>query len=104
MKYTRYDIKKNNNDNLFIIAVFIFILILAFFVGTVISDVFIKKRVSTQPTKNDNTSNILKKNDKNNSTNFIVIQGGVYQKREISGCCKSYFKSIWQLFYCSGKW
>nr|WP_307905781.1 hypothetical protein [Clostridium botulinum] len=68
MKYTRYDLKKNNrkNNGLFFIVLICVILILAFLSGTMISNLFIKK-----PKQNDD---IGKKAVQNITEKIIVTK------------------------------
>ncbi|NEZ49714.1 SPOR domain-containing protein [Clostridium botulinum] len=88
MKYTRYNLKKNNKKNnsiVFIISICV-VLILAFVSGTMISNLFIKKskgngklqqRYSKQNIENNKKAS---KGDKSITEidNFIILQCGVF--------------------------
>lgn len=89
MKYTRYDLKRDNGNKAFIAVIFL-ILVLAFLFGTVIFKLFIKSPISSD-IRIDSVSN--RSNQKadtkssvnlNNSkiTKFVAIQGGIYQSKE----------------------
>jgi hypothetical protein len=89
LKYTRYDLKRDNDNKAFIAVIFL-ILVFAFLFGTVIFKLFIKSPISSN-IKIDSVSN--RSNQKtdtkssvnlNNSkiTKFVAIQGGIYQSKE----------------------
>lgn len=89
MKYTRYDLKRDNGNKAFI-AVILLILVLAFIFGTIIFKLFIKSPINSS-IKNDSISNTSNQkadtkssNTSNNSkvTKFVVVQGGIYQSKE----------------------
>ncbi|AYF53299.1 SPOR domain-containing protein [Clostridium botulinum] len=102
MKYTRYDLKKNNrkNNGIFFIVLICVILILAFLSGTMISNLFIKK-----PKQNDDfgkkaVQNITEKNNNKNKdksvreiNDFIIIQCGVFANAENANILKEKLKS-----------
>lgn len=82
MKYTRYDLKRKKSDNRVLAIVLISILLLAFFIGTILSKIIMK---------NEAVKNILPKpssdvgvvNSKDNiPSKFIVVQGGKFAKPE----------------------
>jgi hypothetical protein len=82
MKYTRYDFKRKKSDNTVLAVVLAIVLLLAFFIGTVLSNIIIKKEVfkNILPQSNSDAKVI---NSSNNKTNkFIVIQGGKFMKVE----------------------
>lgn len=89
MKYTRYDLKRDNDNKAFI-AVILLILVLAFIFGTAIFKLFIKSPISSD-IKTDSVSNRSNQKTDNNSsgklnnskiTKFVVVQGGIYQSKE----------------------
>ncbi|MCY6957787.1 SPOR domain-containing protein [Clostridium brassicae] len=94
MKYTRYDMKRKNNNLVFFIVIIAGILIFAFIAGTIISNFFIKdKNNSIKPSENSpkkNTEIIKKetnKNEKNqenveNITEYSAIQCGVFSNKD----------------------
>lgn len=89
MKYTRYDLKRDNDNKAFIAIIFL-ILVSAFLFGTVIFKLFIKNPISSN-IKTDSVSNTSNQKadtkssgNLNNSkiTKFVAIQGGIYQSKE----------------------
>ncbi len=91
MKYTRYDLKKKNDNKTFIILV-VLILVLAFLFGTIIFKIFTGnftsgKGLKSETTTGKNSTNEKTENSKAGKSNndifkFIVIQGGIYQNKE----------------------
>lgn len=84
MKYTRYDVKRRKNENVLFAAVFIVILILAFLIASVIANFTLKNTLGdTTPemnlSKQNSVSDTAGKNSKNQ---FVIIQGGVFTKKE----------------------
>jgi hypothetical protein len=91
MRYTRYDLKRRKNSNVFFIALVIGILALAFISGSIISNMFIKdidyKSENTTPNKVDN-KNVVEKNKNTTEENlksentFVAIQCGVFINKD----------------------
>ena len=88
MKYTRYDLKRKNSDGIMFVAVFVGILVLAFFIGSIVSQIVYKNNKSVskdyiapenkqQPAVNTGT------------VNFIAIQGGIYNVKETADATKN---------------
>ena len=70
MRYTRYDLKKKNKKNHhYISIIFIFILVMAVIMGTIVS----KFTINTTPQKTEANSN-----SSNKPIKFVAIQGGMY--------------------------
>lgn len=89
MKYTRYDLKRGKDNKALFTGIFL-ILVLAFFLGTIIFRIFIKNPITSNANTN-NAAQISDSKDKNkpsNSTannqviNFIAVQGGIYKSKE----------------------
>jgi len=82
MKYTRYDFKRKKSENKVIIVVLLSILLIAFFLGTFISNIIMKKTAiqTILPDPNSKTAPVNSKENK--SCKFIVIQGGKFAKIE----------------------
>lgn len=90
MRYTRYDIKKKKNDNFTFMFIIIIILVLAFVIGTILFQAFVKNNINIEALNNKNisdnvstTNNVnVANNDENGSVKFIAIQGGVYEAKQ----------------------
>ncbi|KGM93600.1 hypothetical protein ADU90_10165 [Clostridium botulinum] len=103
MKYTRYDLKKNNrkNNGLFFIVLICVILILAFLSGTMISNLFIKKPKQNDDIGKKAVQNITEKNNSNKNKDknvrkiddFVIIQCGVFANAENANVLKEKLKS-----------
>lgn len=82
MKYTRYDLKKRNNNRLFFIVAICGILVLAFVSGTMISNLVIKNGDEGKAVSKNKPNNIAKSvsNEKNSREidSFAIIQCGVF--------------------------
>lgn len=91
MRYTRYDIKKRNKSNFTFFLIITLVLVLAFILGTVIFNLVSPSNIKKGNTiTKDNTNIVRSKDNKNNSSNYIVIQRGVYAKKEnVSGVLNS---------------
>lgn len=89
MKYTRYDLRKENSNKAFIVVILI-ILVIAFILGTVIFKLLIRAPIDSS--KADTGANIVNSKDNTKSVNniakeskitkFIIVQGGMYQSKE----------------------
>ncbi|CAB1239942.1 SPOR domain-containing protein [Clostridium sp. MT-14] len=84
MKYTRYDLKKDNSTKTFVIFIFI-ILLSAFILGTFIFQIIVKNPVnlgytntSQNKTESEYESNSVLKNE---DVKFVAVQGGIYKDR-----------------------
>ncbi len=83
MRYTRYDIKKRNKSNFTFFLIITLVLVLAFILGTVIFNLVSPSNIKKGSTiTKDNTNVVKSKDNKNNSSNYIVIQRGIYAKKE----------------------
>ena len=71
MRYTRYDLKKKNKKNHhYVSIIFIFILIMAVIMGTIVSKFTINTTTPQKTEANTNSSN--------KPIKFVAIQGGLY--------------------------
>jgi hypothetical protein len=89
LKYTRYDLKRGKDNRTFI-TIILFILILAFVLGTIIFRLFIKNPIGSN-VDSGNVTQISDNKDKNKPSNsttnsqairFIAVQGGIYKSKE----------------------
>ena len=84
MKYTRYDIRKRNNNTAGLIIIIIMVLILAYIIGSVISNLFLKNGKSVMfkhetPKTQDKEVTVSKKGSSTSSeVIFTVLQGGIF--------------------------
>jgi hypothetical protein len=89
MRYTRYDLKRNEGNKTFIVIMCL-ILVLAFLLGTVIFKILISSHIgvntktsSVNNSSNNNSGTIVSKTDNGNKVvKFVVIQGGVYKDKQ----------------------
>lgn len=91
MRYTRYDIKKRNKSNFTFFLIITLVLVLAFILGTVIFNLVSPSNIKKGNTiTKDNTNVVKSKDNKSNSSNYIIIQRGIYAKKEnVSGVLNS---------------
>lgn len=82
MKYTRYDLRRKKSENTLIILVFLSVLLVAFLLGTFISNLFMKKASVANITPPASSDVGTVNTGKNKSSKFIVIQGGKFAKIE----------------------
>ncbi|KEH91447.1 SPOR domain-containing protein [Clostridium botulinum] len=110
MKYTRYDLKKNNKKNnsiVFVVSICV-VLIVAFVSGTMISNVFIKKSKSTATSEQKHSKQTEQNKKKTNKVdkgiteidNFTIIQCGVFSKVENADVLKDEIKHFGNPFIC----
>lgn len=82
MKYTRYDFKRKKSENTGAIVILLSVLLLAFFIGTLLSKAIMKTEVTVNTfpkPKSDIGTEITKPYE---TSKFIVIQGGKFVKTE----------------------
>ncbi|EDU35839.1 hypothetical protein B2H94_13640 [Clostridium sporogenes] len=91
MRYTRYDIRKRNKSNFTFFLIITLVLVLAFILGTVIFNLVSPSNIKKGNTiTKDNTNVVKSKDNKSNSSNYIIIQRGIYAKKEnVSGVLNS---------------
>lgn len=91
MRYTRYDIRKRNKSNFTFFLIITLVLVLAFILGTVIFNLVSPSNIKKSNTiTKDNTNVVKSKDNKSNSSNYIIIQRGIYAKKEnVSGVLNS---------------
>ena len=91
MRYTRYDIRKRNKSNFTFFLIITLVLVLAFILGTVIFNLVSPSNIKKGNTiTKDNTNIVRSKDNKSNSSNYIIIQRGIYAKKEnVSGVLNS---------------
>ncbi|APH17073.1 putative transmembrane protein [Clostridium sporogenes] len=83
MRYTRYDIRKRNKSNFTFFLIITLVLVLAFILGTVIFNLVSPSNIKKGNTiTKDNTNIVRSKDNKSNSSNYIIIQRGIYAKKE----------------------
>ncbi|NFN86530.1 SPOR domain-containing protein [Clostridium sporogenes] len=83
MRYTRYDIKKGHKSNFTFFLIIALVLVFAFVLGTVIFNIASPNNIKKNNIiKKGNTSIVKSKDNKNSSSNYIVIQRGIYAKKE----------------------
>ncbi|MBA5849934.1 SPOR domain-containing protein [Clostridium sp. cel8] len=85
MKYTRYDLKKENKTKSFVFIMLI-ILCLAFIIGTVASKIFLSETDKSAFKDTQNTSQASNVNSgktivDGSSVKFVAIQGGIYKDK-----------------------
>lgn len=80
MKYTRYDFKRKKNNNAVFSVVLAIVLLLAFFIGTILSNVIMKNKAVQDilPKPNSEVGVV----NSNITSKFIVVQGGKFVKTE----------------------
>lgn len=89
MKYTRYDMRKKKNEGTMVLLILAVTLIMAFVIGTVMSNFFLKNASNVknedgaQKTVSQKTSN--QSAEKDAVVKYVVIQGGKYIKSENVG-------------------
>ncbi|MCW6074124.1 hypothetical protein [Clostridium sporogenes] len=91
MRYTRYDIRKRNKSNFTFFLIITLVLVLAFILGTAIFNLVSPSNIKKGNTiTKDNTNVVKSKDNKSNSSNYIIIQKGIYAKKEnVSGVLNS---------------
>ncbi|AUM96782.1 TPA: hypothetical protein LA742_002843 [Clostridium botulinum] len=91
MRYTRYDIRKRNKSNFTFFLIITLVLVLAFILGTVIFNLVSPSNIKKGNTITKDNANVVKsKDNKSNSSNYIIIQRGIYAKKEnVSGVLNS---------------
>ncbi|NFG98278.1 hypothetical protein FC824_17485 [Clostridium sporogenes] len=91
MRYPRYDIRKRNKSNFTFFLIITLVLVLAFILGTVIFNLVSPSNIKKGNTiTKDNTNIVRSKDNKSNSSNYIIIQRGIYAKKEnVSGVLNS---------------
>ncbi|KHO37921.1 hypothetical protein OR62_10825 [Clostridium tetani] len=87
MKYTRYDLEKKRKSNFLFVAIIIGILLLAFIVGSVFFNIFIKKPSEDKVQNSVNKANEVNEVKKEASIKlreqkFVAIQGGLFKNKE----------------------
>ncbi|MCR1935296.1 hypothetical protein ACQX0N_09970 [Clostridium tepidum] len=83
MRYTRYDIKKRHKSSFTFFLIIALVLVFAFILGTLIFNIVSpNNEKKNNIIKNDNPSIVKNQNNSNGSTNYIVIQRGIYAKKE----------------------
>lgn len=107
MRYTRYDLKKRKNNNVFFIILVIGILALAFISGSIISNLFIKdidyKAENTTPST-ESTEEEVKENKETTKESlkldhtFVAIQCGVFSNKDNAESVKEKVSSIGTTF------
>lgn len=84
MRYTRYDIRKRNKSNFTFFLIITLVLVLAFILGTVIFNLVSPSNIKKGNTiTKDNTNVVKSKDNKSNSSNYIIIQRGIYAKKRM---------------------
>ena len=87
MKYTRYVIRKRNSNTAGLIIIIIMVLILAYIIGSVISNLFLKNGKSVMfkhetPKTQDKEVTVSKKGSSTSSeVIFTVLQGGIFAQK-----------------------
>jgi len=91
MKYTRYDLKRKNTDGIWFATVFIGILLLAFFIGTIVSKVVYRNNNNdtVNTVKPSGVKEIQKPAGDGGRVKFIAIQGGMYKVKENADTMKN---------------
>lgn len=85
MKYTRLDLKKRKKDNMIFLVTIVLTLILAFVIGTVIFNVFIKGHsIAENNNEIKNAQNVSNSNGNKSEKvfKFSILQCGLYSKKE----------------------
>lgn len=103
MRYTRYDLKKRNKNNIIFLLLTIGILILAFISGSIISNMFIKNiEYNTEnvvPEGESNNSKVEKNGESNKESGnlkntFYAIQCGVFTNKDNAKALKEKIASM----------
>jgi hypothetical protein len=93
MKYTRYDMKKKKNEGAMVLLILAVTLIMAFIIGTVMSNFFLKSSVSGKSDNNTKKTISQESSSKTAETNnvikYVVIQGGNYKNKDYLESCKT---------------
>jgi hypothetical protein len=96
MKYTRYDIKRKNNNNFIFGFVLIGTLVFAFLIGTVISNIFIKNStigdLPEQP--KENAAEVVRVDENKKNIRYVAVQGGVFSKPENAEVVKNTLSEV----------
>lgn len=82
MKYTRYDLKRRKSDNRVFAVVLIAILLLAFLIGTILSNFIMKNKAADNILPNPSNDAQPVNSKGNINSKFIVVQGGKFAKHE----------------------
>ena len=97
MRYTRYNIKKRRKNNKAFFVILIVILMTSFFIGTLISNIFLKDRVSnlnTSNNKKDSFYNKSKEEEKGKPISFVLFQCGVFENSDNAKAMIDILKNI----------
>lgn len=104
MKYTRYNIKSNKKDKFLFSFIVISILIIAFLIGTIISNAFIKKEGTTlvdlkkvpsvESGKNNNAAG-----NEGTIEKYLLIQFGMFKNKSYADELKSQIASKQNVYY-----
>ncbi|WP_333860052.1 SPOR domain-containing protein [Clostridium sp.] len=86
MRYTRYDLKKENGVKFFI-AVLLMIFFLAFVIGTFVFKVIVKNAASFS------SNNVKVSNPSNKYIKFVAVQGGIYKDKNNADAQKNLLSS-----------
>ena len=81
MRYTRYDLKRSRrkkNKLLITIIVAILVIVFSLIIGSTLSKAFNKGVVKQEPNKQTE----VKESPKRKNAKFVVVQGGIYAKKE----------------------
>lgn len=78
MKYTRYDVKRRKNESFLFISIIIIILAAAFLIASVIANLTLKSKSQTSINESSGSVSTVNKDD----IKFVIIQGGVFTKKE----------------------
>lgn len=104
MKYTRYNIKSNKKDKFLFSFIVISILIIAFLIGTIISNVFIKKDGTTLvdlkkvPTaQSGKNNNVFVK--ESTAEKYVLIQFGMFKNKNYADELKTQLASKQNVYY-----
>jgi hypothetical protein len=85
VKYTRYDFKRKKKDNMVLFIIIMLVVILAFIIGTAISNTFIKNSKAIKPENKTVSNSKYIINNEEDSVKFVSIQCGVYSTLENTG-------------------
>ncbi len=80
MKYTRYDMKRKNNNNIILVAVLFSTLIFALLIGTVVSNLLIKNSSDRKEAVNPNNSVDVVSKETKKTVKYIAVQEGMYKE------------------------
>lgn len=93
MKYTRYDMKKKKNEGVMVLLILAVTLIMAFVIGTVMSNFFLKSSASGKSENNTKKTISQEPSSKPAETKatikYVVIQGGKFKDSNYVGPCKN---------------